>query len=60
MCNDESCFADYVQLDKPQKMFLGDGHHLHAIGRGSVYLEWSNDGKKKCKLNDVHCVPFLK
>ena len=61
MCNDKSQFVDFVRLEGPQDVTLGDGHHLKAIGRGTVTLEVElSQGKiKKCKLNDVLYVPNL-
>ena len=38
MSMDRSQFSDYRPLDIPLGVTLGDGHHLKAVGRGSVSL----------------------
>lgn len=61
MGNDKSQFAEFVPLECPQDVTLGDGHSLKAVGCGTVILdvELSQGKVKKCKLNDVLYVPGL-
>ena len=61
MCNDKGLFDNFSDLTQAQDVTLGDGHHLKAVGRGSVTLELelSKDRVKKCKLHDVLYVPNL-
>ena len=61
MSTDRSQFSDYRPLDIPLGVTLGDGHHLKAVGRGSValVLETPSAKGKKCKLSDVLYVPNL-
>jgi hypothetical protein len=61
MCNDRTLFTDLVFLCQPQKVTLGDGHHLKATGRGTVVLDIELPGgkTKKCKLADALYVPDL-
>jgi hypothetical protein len=61
MCNDRSLFTDFVELERPIDVTLGDGHNLKGVGRGTVTLEIDvPQGKmQKCKLRDVLCVPNL-
>lgn len=61
MSTDRSQFSDYHPLERPLDITLGDGHHLKAVGRGSVTLEMecSSNRVKKCKLSDVLYVPNL-
>ena len=59
MCNDRTKFVNFTPLGEPEKVYLGDGHYLKAVGKGTVYLELSRNKKQKCKLSDVLCVPDL-
>lgn len=61
MCNDKSLFKDFVHVEPPEDIALGDGHHLKTTGRGTVVLdlELSNGHAKKCTLTDVLYVPEL-
>ena len=38
MCNDRSMFVECRSLKMPEKVTLGDGHNLDAVGRGMVAL----------------------
>ena len=38
MCNDKGLFDNFSDLTQAQDVTLGDGHHLKAVGRGSVTL----------------------
>ena len=61
MCSDPKVFTKLRSLEPPQKVTLGDGHELKAIGQGIVKLtiSLSNGKTKECKLNDVLFVPNL-
>ena len=59
MCNDRSLFDKYTKLQKRQRVFLGNGHHLNAVGRGTVYVDLSSGDNQKCKLSNVLYVPDL-
>jgi len=59
MCNDQSLFDHTYLFKKPQKVTLGDGHTLEAIGQGVVTLKmtFSNKKTKRCHIHNVLCVP---
>ena len=62
MCNYMSQFVEYQSLKKPEKVTLGDGHRLDAVGSGTVELVVNlPDGKrKKLKLlNTLFVFPGL-
>ena len=61
MCRDISMFENYKKLDMSQDVILGDGHHLRALGCGSIFLEVDLlDGTSgKVELRDVLHVPGL-
>ena len=61
MSTDRSQFSDYSPLEIPLGVTLGDGHHLKAVGRGSVTLEVETPSSKgkKCNLSNVLYVPNL-
>ena len=61
MCNYMSQFVEYQSLKKPEKVTLGDGHCLDAVGSGTVELVVNlPDGKrKKLKLLNTLFVPGL-
>ena len=61
MCNGRSMFVKYRSLRVPEKVTLGDGHSLDAVGRGMVALVMKlPDGKRKrLKLRDTLFVPDL-
>ncbi len=62
MCNNRRDFVVFRTLLRPEKVTVGDGPTLEAIGRGSVDL-WmklpSGAIQQKCKLHDVLFVPDL-
>ena len=47
MCNRRSMFVVYQSLEVPEKVILGDGHCLDAVGRGIVELVMKLPGGKK-------------
>ena len=51
----------YQILEVPEKVILGDGRCLDAVGRGIVELVMKLPGGKKqrCKLREVLFVPGL-
>ena len=58
MCNERSMFVEYQSFrNGAEKVTLGDGHWLNAIGRGTVELMMNL--KRRCKLYDVLFVPGL-
>ena len=61
MCNCRLLFVEYRSLNEPEKVTLGDGYSLNAIGRGMVELVMRlPEGKrKKCKLQNTLFVPDL-
>ena len=61
MGNDKSIFVEYQSFKRPEKVMLGDGRCLNAVGRGLVALMMKlPDGKKRrCKLKDTLFVPDL-
>ena len=63
MCNRRSMFACGVSesLEVPERVILGDGRCLDAVGRGIVELVMKLPGGKKqrCKLWEVLFVPGL-
>lgn len=36
MTSDQRLFTDYVKFDKPEPVTLGDGHHVNALGKGTI------------------------
>ena len=61
MCNNEELFDQTIGVETPQKITVGDGHSVQAIGRGDVTLRMNvpNQKNQKCKLSDVLYVPDL-
>ena len=53
--------ANLQNLEQPIKVLLGDGHTLHATGRGNVLLQMklSNGKLRRCKLLNVLLFPKL-
>ena len=45
MCHDELMFAELSFLKDPIEVTLGDGHLLHATGKGTVRLDTKINGK---------------
>lgn len=60
-CNSKELFEDFHPLSEPQKVALGDGHTLEAIGTGAVEVELELPGgeSKIGRLNEVLYVPTL-
>ena len=61
MCYQKDLFVEYVELQRPQKVTLGDGRILEAVGRGtvSVVLKLPGGETKSRKLCDTLHVPSL-
>ena len=61
MCGDSKLFKNLQNLEQPIKVSLGDGHTLHATGRGNVLLQMKlpNGKLRRCKLLNVLLVPKL-
>ena len=61
MCNSRSMFVEYRGLEKFEKVTLGDGHSLDAVGRGTVGLVVKLPGEKtkRLKLLNTLFVPGL-
>ena len=57
-----SIFKSFSKFDRPQKVGLGDGHVLDAVGTGDVKIRIrvSRDKTKFATLHDVLHVPDLK
>ena len=39
ICNSKELFEDFHPLSEPQKVALGDGHTLEAVGTGAVEVK---------------------
>lgn len=54
-------FSDYKKFDEPEKVTVGDGGTLKAVGRGSVrmLMNLSDGVTRKCRLSNVLYVPGL-
>lgn len=61
MTQRKELLADYRDLDKPEKVSLGDGHTVEAVGIGSVHLNmlFKVSEPKKCVMYRVLYVPKL-
>jgi hypothetical protein len=61
ICNSKELFEDFHPLSEPQKVALGDGCTLEAIGTGvvEVKLELPGGESKIGRLNEVLYVPTL-
>ena len=61
VCNSKELFEDFNPLSEPQKVALGDGRTLEAIGTGAVEvkLELPGGESKIGRLNKVLYVPTL-
>ena len=61
MCYHRDSFIDYEDLQRPEKVTLGDGRNLEAVGRGTVSLVLKSPGSeaKPRKLYDTLHVPDL-
>ena len=61
MCYHRDSFIDYEDLQRPEKVTLGDGRNLEAVGRGTVSLVLKSLGSeaKPWKLYDTLHVPDL-
>ena len=59
MCNDKQLFTVYQSLKTSEKVTLGDGRCLEAVGYGAVTLAMKLPGgkKKRCWLQNVLHVP---
>ena len=61
ICNNRELFIQYQTFKTPQKVSVGDGYTLEAVGSGIVALtlELPDHKTKKCKLHEVLYVPKL-
>ena len=61
ICNSEALFDELEPLSKPQKVTLGDGRTLEAMGVGAVEVKLNlPDGKSRVgRLSEVLFVPTL-
>ena len=61
MCNEQSNFKEFVQLQSTEKVALGDGSTLDVKGEGTIDMEMIlQDGTRRvCVLNNVLYVPNL-
>ena len=61
MSNDRTLFAEMTELQRSQRVTLGDGNCLEAKGEGTVNLEmYLPDGNsRRCALQKVLYVPML-
>lgn len=61
MTQNKELLAEYRNLDKPEKVSLGDGHTVEAVGIGNVHLNMLFEGSesKKSVMYQVLYVPKL-
>ena len=61
ICNSKELFEEFHPLSKPQKVTLGDGRTLEAIGTGAVEvkLKLPSERSKIGRLSEVLYVPTL-
>ena len=61
MCYEEDLFIDIAELEEPQKITVGDGSSVEAVGRGTVelFMKVSDDEIQRCRLSEVLFVPHL-
>ena len=61
MCNCRALFEEYHALETREKVTLGDGHGLDAVGCGTVALVMKLPGekRKRLKLLNTLFVPEL-
>ena len=58
MTYNRKLFKEYTEFNTPQKVSLGDGHILEAMGTGKVEIE-TMVGRNTSKLNTMHDVLFV-
>jgi hypothetical protein len=58
ICNSRRLYIKYQTFKNPQKVSVGDGYALEAVGV-ALTLELSNLKMKKCKLHEVLYIPKL-
>jgi len=61
MCNKQSSFTEFVKLENPLPVQIGDGRKLYAFAVGKVSLKMClpNDKFKNCSIENVLFVPKL-
>ncbi len=61
MCPNRSSFENFRELTVPEKVGMGDGRTVDALGVGDVYLRMLVDARKPCMvpLSNVLYVPKL-
>ena len=61
MCYHRDSFINYEDLQRPEKVTIGDGRNLEAVGHGTVSLVLKSPGSeaKPRKLYDTLHVPDL-
>ena len=61
ICHERELFVDFKNLQEKQKVILGDGRSLEAVGIGTVELELvlDNDISRRCEVHSVLYVPGL-
>lgn len=59
MGKEEDLFIDIKELEKPQKLTIGDGFSVEAIWRETVelFMNISNNEAQRCQLFDILYVP---
>ena len=62
MTNQRDGYTDFKEFEKPQKVSLGDGHKLDALGRGTVVVNMMIDNNKstRAELTNALYVPDLR
>ena len=61
VCNGKDLFIDITQLKEAQKITVGDGFSVEAIGRGTVelFINILNNEVQHCQLFDILYVPQM-
>ncbi len=60
MTHQRESFSEYNALSQPEKVLLGDGRSVQAVGKGTIRLQVLLEGQwKKRYLNNVLHVPAL-
>ena len=61
ICYEEDLFIDITELEEPQKITIGDGYSVEAVGKRTVelFMKISDDEIKRCRLSEVLYVPHM-
>ena len=61
MTNEKELLTDYKKFEKPEKVVLGDGQTVDAVGIGNVEVNmlFRLSDPRKCVVYDVLFIPYL-